>query len=368
MHNIDIHTVASIGFYQNMLTDTPITYAALRKQNQFNRVAGPYVMMMYPNMLFPITYRNYSAGNVHPGDISKQKPIKEAAEQYKLTDPESIAIANYLRREYTDEPEIDVQEMENEVNVEAPHSSDNMYYSAREPLTFLDKREVVGGYSDLAGDPFMMGHIATAGFNFAFDDIGTMIDPDATAEDKMMAGLFLFAKPAKLVGKGADAFKAGDKVKDARKVDKGTVKKIDSDTIKKYIRDVERRTGRELPKNQIEKLKVALRNKEYKKMSPIETAKHRAEFDKVKYKVIKEWEENTGQKWPLYNENVISEKTGKIIRKQEDKYDAHHIIENTFGGEHEWWNMHPAKFPNEHQAGIHGTGSPANTLFKGGKK
>ncbi len=70
----------------------------------------------------------------------------------------------------------------------------------------------------------MMGHIATAGFNFAFDDIGTMIDPDATAEDKMMAGMFLFAKPVKLVGKGADAFKAGDKVKDARKVDKGTKK------------------------------------------------------------------------------------------------------------------------------------------------
>jgi predicted ribonuclease toxin of YeeF-YezG toxin-antitoxin module len=151
-------------------------------------------------------------------------------------------------------------------------------------------------------------------------------------------------------------------------VPKGTGNKIDSDTIKKYIRDIEGRTGRELPKNQIEKLKEALRNKEYKKMSPIETAKHRAEFDKVKNKVIKEWEENTGQKWPVYNENVISEKTGKIIRKQGDKYDAHHIIENTFGGEHEWWNMHPAKFPNEHQAGIHGAGSPANTLFKGGKK
>lgn len=26
------------------------------------------------------------------------------------------------------------------------------------------------------------------------------------------------------------------------------------------------------------------------------------------------------------------------------------------------------KFPNEHQAGIHGAGSPASTLFKGGKK
>ncbi|TDL79289.1 transposase [Peribacillus frigoritolerans] len=144
--------------------------------------------------------------------------------------------------------------------------------------------------------------------------------------------------------------------------------KIDFDLIKKYIRDVESRTGRELPKNQIEKLKEALRNKDYKKMTPIETAKHRAKFDKMKNKVIKEWEENTGQKWPVYSENVISEKTGKIIRKQGDMYDAHHVIENTFGGEHDWWNIHPAKFPNEHQAGIHGAGSPANTLFKGGKQ
>ncbi|MGY0691930.1 ribonuclease YeeF family protein [Virgibacillus sp. FSP13] len=224
LHNIDRHTVASIGFYQNMLADTPVTYAALRKQNQFNRVAGPYVMMMYPNMLFPITYRNHSAGNVHPGDISKQKPIKEVAEQNRLTDPESIAIANYLRREYTDEPEIDVQEMESEANVESPPSSEEIYYTAREPLTFWHTQEVAGGYSDLAGDPFMMGHIATAGFNFAFEDIGTVIDPDSTAEDRLMAGLFLFGKPVKLVGKGAEAFKAGDKVRDARKVDRGTGK------------------------------------------------------------------------------------------------------------------------------------------------
>src|SRR5699024_10734736 len=105
---------------------------------------------------------------------------------------------------------------------------------------------------------------------------------------------------------------------------KGTGNKINSDIIKKYIRDIEGRTGRVLPKNQTEKLKEALRNKEYKKMSPIETAKYRAEFDKVKNKVIKDWEENTGQKWPVYNENVISEKSGKINRKQGDKNDDNH--------------------------------------------
>src|SRR5699024_5861315 len=54
---------------------------------------------------------------------------------------------------------------------------------------------------------YTMGHIATAGVNFAFEDIGTIFDPDATATDKMLAGFFLFGKP----------FKAGDKIYDAYK-------------------------------------------------------------------------------------------------------------------------------------------------------
>ncbi|WP_342491092.1 T7SS effector LXG polymorphic toxin [Bacillus sp. FSL R5-0422] len=173
---------------------------------------------------------------------------------------------------------------------------------------------------------------------------------------------------AKIVKVGKYVFKIDQGKSAVKRITTSTGSKIDSDTIKRYVRDIEGRTGRELPKNQIDNLKAALRNKEYSKMSPIETAKHRAKFDSVKSKVIKEWERNTGQKWPVYNENIISGKTGKVIRKKGDKYDAHHIIENTFGGEHEWWNMHPAKFPNEHQAGIHGAGSPANTLFKGVKK
>ncbi|MDW8517270.1 T7SS effector LXG polymorphic toxin [Priestia flexa] len=145
----------------------------------------------------------------------------------------------------------------------------------------------------------------------------------------------------------------------------GTGVKINSDLIKRYIKDVEMRTSRKLSKNQIEKLKEALRNKEYQKLSPIETRKHRRAFNKIKDKLIEEWEIKTGQKLPTYSEDIISENTGEPVRRKGDKYDAHHIIENSFRGEHEWWNIHPAKFPNEHQSGIHGTGSPANELFKG---
>ncbi|MGD6950098.1 LXG family T7SS effector ribonuclease toxin YxiD, partial [Bacillus mobilis] len=75
---------------------------------------------------------------------------------------------------------------------------------------------------------------------------------------------------------------------------KNTDNKIDSNIIRKYIRDIEGRTGRELPKNQIEKLKDALRSREYNKLSPMETRKHRRAFNKVKDKLIEEWEINTG--------------------------------------------------------------------------
>ena len=64
-----------------------------------------------------------------------------------------------------------------------------------------------------------------------------------------------------------------------------------------------------------------------------------------------------------YAEDLLNE-VGKVVRKKGQPYDAHHIIENKFEGPHEWWNMHPAKFPDEHQSAIHGTGSPANELFK----
>ncbi|AJG61892.1 MULTISPECIES: WXG100 family type VII secretion target [Bacillus] len=145
------------------------------------------------------------------------------------------------------------------------------------------------------------------------------------------------------------------------KVVKGTGK-IDYDLAKDYIRDVESKTGLKLHKNQIEQLKAALREHKYEKMTPLETLKHRNKFNSVKNKLISEWEEKTGQTWPRYTEEVYDKK-GRVARDIGQPYDAHHIIENNFGGPHEWWNIHPAKFPDEHQAGIHGKGSPSNKLF-----
>ena len=38
-------------------------------------------------------------------------------------------------------------------------------------------------------------------------------------------------------------------------------------------------------------------------------------------------------------------------------------VEISFEGPNEWWNLYPAAFGEEHQAGIHGAGSTASQLF-----
>ena len=142
------------------------------------------------------------------------------------------------------------------------------------------------------------------------------------------------------------------------------VGKYDWNKVKKYFLHIQEITGTAVLQNQIDKLKDALRAKEYTKLNRDVYKKHAALFTQEKrLELIKEWELNTGQNWPTYTEPYYS-KSGTLYKKVGDPYDAHHIIEQNFGGEHEWWNMHPAKFPDEHQGGIHGAGSPARELFK----
>ncbi|MGF7534463.1 T7SS effector LXG polymorphic toxin [Bacillus mexicanus] len=138
---------------------------------------------------------------------------------------------------------------------------------------------------------------------------------------------------------------------------------LNKDLAKAYLRDIEAKTGRKVNKEQIDHLKEALRNNNYEKLTPKETAKHRSKFtSSLKDRLIAEWEEKTNQKWPRYTEEVFDQ-YGEVARSIGQPYDAHHIIENNFGGPHEWWNIHPAKYPDEHQAGIHGKGAPSGKLF-----
>jgi len=121
-----------------------------------------------------------------------------------------------------------------------------------------------------------------------------------------------------------------------------------------YARSLEKHTGFRVHSSQREKFIENLRDVEYSRLTPEQGRAHRRGFStKVKNQQIAEWENQTGQTWPTYAEDIYNPETGKLWRSAGQKYDAHHIIENVYGGPHEWWNLHPARFPDQHQLGIH---------------
>ncbi|MBO1582973.1 WXG100 family type VII secretion target [Bacillus sp. XF8] len=138
---------------------------------------------------------------------------------------------------------------------------------------------------------------------------------------------------------------------------------LNTPRFKEYLSQVEEITNRKIPENQRELLQEHLENNGYERLSKEEVAKRRREFGRLKDDLIEEWELETNQKWPTYEEEILSRR-GIPLRHVDDPYDAHHLIENAHGGEHEWWNMHPAKYPNEHQGGIHGKEGISKEVFK----
>jgi hypothetical protein len=137
---------------------------------------------------------------------------------------------------------------------------------------------------------------------------------------------------------------------------------IDKTRFPEYLKQIENITVRDIPKNQKELIDKAINENDFFKLSSQETAEHRKEFNKVKNTLIGEWEKNTGEKWPIYDEVVLGE-VGNVLRIAGQPFDAHHVIENSVKGAHEWWNIHPAKFPNEHHGGIHAADSLAKIIF-----
>ena len=139
--------------------------------------------------------------------------------------------------------------------------------------------------------------------------------------------------------------------------------KIDKTKFSEYVDEVEKITNREIPQNQKELLEKAIKENDYRKLSSEETRLAREEFDGCKKTIINEWEKRTGNEWPRYTEDVVND-AGIVSRKEGARYDAHHIIELSTSGPNEWWNIHPARFPDEHQKGIHAAERLAKQLFE----
>ncbi len=133
--------------------------------------------------------------------------------------------------------------------------------------------------------------------------------------------------------------------------------------VKEYVKEIGEITKLPVPDKQVSLLKEALQTKEFVKLSDLGQKAHRKEFNKIRNKLIAEWEQNTGQKWPVFQNDIYNHNQTKILRNKNDKFDAHHIIQLDHGGPNTWWNIHPADGVVEHKL-IHGTGSKANEIFK----
>ena len=130
----------------------------------------------------------------------------------------------------------------------------------------------------------------------------------------------------------------------------------------RYIDDIQAQTGLAVGPRQQKLIDGHLAKTEHTRLSAADSKAHRAQFNKVKNDLIAQWEKQTGQTWPRYTEDLYS-KNGTLVRRAGQPYDAHHIIESSYGGPNTWWNMHPARFPDQHQQGIHRAGGPGAQVF-----
>lgn len=164
---------------------------------------------------------------------------------------------------------------------------------------------------------------------------------------------------------------AGEKrvtgAKEGLSVGEGVVQSGDSSTgllstqlakdAKSYLTDIQSLTGRQFTPQQLDILKADLRENSYSRLSKEDVELNRVDFEKKLPRLRKEWEKNTGESWP---KETYTDKNGSVKTRN---YDAHHVIENKFGGKAEWWNITPAMRGVEHQGGIHRAQGPAEKLF-----
>ena len=115
-----------------------------------------------------------------------------------------------------------------------------------------------------------------------------------------------------------------------------------------FLTELEKKSFGSVPKVQQGHLLSFTRDTKIVKMEKEAYDAHRKLYDKpLRDSIKRDWEKNTGQKWPQYGKwNERKQEWQKV------DVDLHHIIPQRYGGPHEWWNAHP----------IH----PANHTGKGG--
>lgn len=131
--------------------------------------------------------------------------------------------------------------------------------------------------------------------------------------------------------------------------------------INVYLEELENITSRKMSCHQKEAIKSYVYANDFYKIDIVEHNKNRREFHQNSKTIRQEWEIQTEQDWPKYEEDIYV--NGKLWRMKGGNYDAHHIVELSFGGPNEWYNIFPAASPFEHPNSIHASGSVCTAIF-----
>ena len=136
-----------------------------------------------------------------------------------------------------------------------------------------------------------------------------------------------------------------------------TVNKIESNVVvngafKDYIDDIKSKS--EYP----ETVKIKADEIQLRDCSK-ETKEKRVEFEKVKRARIKEWEQKYGREFPKEQKDVVS-KDGTILKKAGSRYELHHIVPLSLGGDNSLDNLTPMSYSAHKE--LHGAGSAYSKL------
>src|SRR5262249_55912307 len=131
--------------------------------------------------------------------------------------------------------------------------------------------------------------------------------------------------------------------------------------------DIEQQTGLKIGRKQRERIKAFLAGAIPERLTTEDSNARAALFKSARIGLIAEWEKQTGQTWPTYSKDVLSN-SGKLLRSKGARLDAHEIIPNKYGSPHQWWNIHPSESPVAHQGGIHRADGPQSNFFPRGRR
>lgn len=134
-----------------------------------------------------------------------------------------------------------------------------------------------------------------------------------------------------------------------------------SSQLDDYLMEIKSYTGFQVDASQEDFIVEYIASYPVYKLSSVITAEHRKDFDSKRKGLISLWEEHYNRNWPKYLEDL--KENGTILRYKGQNYDAHHIIEVSYNGPNQWWNLVPAMYGSQHQNGIHGSSTIASKLF-----